>query len=249
MAGRSKMYLRYWWVCAKEAAQGTLERANAWAWLWGLIIALLLCWWGDYDLMLPATGLQLLFFGLALIGLAWVAAFSLRLLGAPARLHGTLSKKKDELEEALKPKLELLANQNCLWLGKSLSISVAVRNISNTTIDDVVVHLDRFVEGQSLANLPRGLCTREGRASRFNLLPHQTEYVLIGHVTPEGKLEYEFADGHKEISIAGRYKIKIKAYADGIPPVNRFFPIEFGQGGNNVSIANIVGGIDPEANG
>jgi hypothetical protein len=240
-----KLYLGFYRKCAVEAARGTLAWANAWAWFWGLLIVSLICWWGSYEVVLPGKPFESLVFGIVLLGAALIVAFLLRMIGAPARLYGALSERHEQLEAAheqlkasLRPKLELVADQKCLWTGTDLSISVGVRNLSDTTIRDVMVQLDRFVEGQGIANLPRNLRTREGQRPKFDLAPRQTEYMLIGRVVQGGRLRYDFVGDPQESSAPGSYKIKIKAYGDGTVPVNRFFPISFGDGGDSVSIAD-----------
>lgn len=241
-----KLYAYYWWLCAKEAARGTVEWANGWAWLFGGTLAWGLLYMAGYEMALPTNMPQLLAFGLILLVAAWVGAFVVRLFGAPARLDAQKQRKITDLEDSLKPKLELIVNQNCLWVGKEPSISIGIRNLSGSTVSGIIIHLDRFIEVVSIANMPRVLRTRTHGASTFDLRPGQTEYLLIGRVSSDGRLEYEFADGQTASSRSGGYKLKIKAYADGLFPINRFVPIRFGDVGNSASIGGVEVGIDPD---
>lgn len=108
-------YPVFLWMCATEAAQGTLERANGWAWAIGGV--LLLGWlviknqtqatmpplehWGDFAWFTLKMG------ALSLV-ISWLVIFVLRMCGAPARLYAQLEasvppKPKSDLELLLRP--------------------------------------------------------------------------------------------------------------------------------------------------
>jgi hypothetical protein len=86
-----KFYLRFYWECAKEAAKGSMARANAVAGLLGALILWLLLLWLGFKLDAPHTVTGHLELGVAAafasVILAWLAIIILRFLGAPARLY------------------------------------------------------------------------------------------------------------------------------------------------------------------
>ena len=38
---------RFWWACVREAAKGTLDKANAWSWAIGLPIGAIASWYWE----------------------------------------------------------------------------------------------------------------------------------------------------------------------------------------------------------
>jgi len=87
---RIRLYAGFWWACVKDAAEGTVDRANGWAWLVGVPGAWLVWWIFGYRLMAPDTLSQIVSYGLMFAGTAWVITFSVRLVGSPARLYEKL---------------------------------------------------------------------------------------------------------------------------------------------------------------
>jgi hypothetical protein len=79
--------IRFYGACVCEAAQGTIERANAWFWLIGLpIVALAGRYWEIGELTIPNTAPEFVTFMVVTVGVTWAVIFAIRLGGAPARL-------------------------------------------------------------------------------------------------------------------------------------------------------------------
>jgi hypothetical protein len=81
-------YLHFQWICSKEAAHGTIERANAWFWLVGIPVV----WFGGVylgygELMIPDHPQGFLTFMVVMVAASWVVFFVFRFLGAPSRLY------------------------------------------------------------------------------------------------------------------------------------------------------------------
>ena len=85
-----RVYLRFWWECAREAWPGSWSRANALATIFGGAILAVSAWWLGLTKEAPSSiegtmGFAL-FTGVSSLLLAWIVIFIVRLLGAPARL-------------------------------------------------------------------------------------------------------------------------------------------------------------------
>lgn len=185
----------------------------------------------------------------------WVSGALLLLLiflifvASPFRLW----RKKSAEIEALKSdgflKIALRTTMNSLWLEKNrASVSIAIENISDATIRDVFVELDRFVEGNPILNLPRKLRPRDEPGPKFDLAPHKTQYVLVGTVElePNSRFEWQFVNRENaDVSVAGKYVIKLKAYGDGIQPENRFIPLSIEKDGSEVTFGTASIHTDP----
>ena len=77
----------FWWDCAREAAHGTIEKANAWFWLIGLpIVAFAGRYWEVGELTIPDTAPGFLTFMVVTIVVTWLVLFVIRLFGAPSQL-------------------------------------------------------------------------------------------------------------------------------------------------------------------
>lgn len=90
-----KLYLGFWWRCAKEASAGSFDKANAYAAVLGGAILWIILWFvGLGNVIAPASLSGTI--GLAVAGafvsiiLAWCVIYAFRLLGAPARLYQKL---------------------------------------------------------------------------------------------------------------------------------------------------------------
>ena len=84
------LYFHFWWECAREAWHGSWSRANALAMIFGGAILAATAWWLGLTKEAPSSiegtvGFALLTGVLSLLS-AWAVIFSVRLLGAPARL-------------------------------------------------------------------------------------------------------------------------------------------------------------------
>jgi hypothetical protein len=77
----------FYWECTKDAARGTLEFANAWAYLIGVGIVAV-AGYGLWGLELVPPGDMQGYFTLALLALiaTWMVTFAIRFIGAPSRL-------------------------------------------------------------------------------------------------------------------------------------------------------------------
>jgi hypothetical protein len=92
----------FYWECAKAAAHGTIERANAWFWLIGLPIVAFAGWyWEVGELIIPDNPRGFVTFMIVMIAVTWVVFFVFRFLGAPARLHARREDEKHVLEERI----------------------------------------------------------------------------------------------------------------------------------------------------
>jgi hypothetical protein len=89
----------FWWACIREAAHGTIERANAWFWLVGIpIVAIAGRYWEIGQLTIPDTAPEFIVFMAVTVAVSWVVFFAIRLVGAPARLYARLADEKCEIE-------------------------------------------------------------------------------------------------------------------------------------------------------
>lgn len=134
-----------------------------------------------------------------------------------------------ELEGQLQPAIELKTTEKSVWFSEdAASLSVAVTNLSDSTIHNVFVELDRFVDSMPIVNLPRKLKPRDEPGPKFDLAPRRTQYVVFGtaYFGDDARVEYEFIDKQaNDYSRVGKYKVKLKAYGDDIQPVNCLFPL------------------------
>jgi len=188
--------------------------------------------------------LALAFAGLAvfpLIYLYWIRSI-------PGEWDKQKQEKIDELEDSLAAKITFAMPPNCLWSStEGTTISIGIFNPSGVTIKSVFVELDRFVSGPSLGNLPRRLRLRSENLTKFDLAPGKTEYVLIATIRKgdEAKIEFEFPDKSVwDVMRHGNYKLKLKAYGDGIRPINQFFPFTVNETGEQLSFGPLE--LEPE---
>ena len=71
--------VRFYWKCARWAASGTLERANAWYWLVGVpAIALIGLLTGRGKMTVPDTTVPFLSFMALTIVVSWIIFFAIR---------------------------------------------------------------------------------------------------------------------------------------------------------------------------
>jgi hypothetical protein len=100
----------FFWVCAKEAAKGTISRANAWFWVVGLPIVGAAFWFFD-DLApseipdnvdeIPSVLPDFIIFMGETIVVTWIVFFSFRLFGAPRRVWLREVKENERLSAVL----------------------------------------------------------------------------------------------------------------------------------------------------
>ncbi len=99
--------IRFWWACVRDAAEGTVEKANAWFWPIGIpIVALAGRYWEMGELTIPDTAPGFVAFMMVTVAISWVVFFAIRLVGAPARIYARLEDKKNELEAELEQSRE-----------------------------------------------------------------------------------------------------------------------------------------------
>lgn len=93
MVGERMVYLRFWWACAKDAWNGSLNLANTWSGLWGPFLLWLVFHWFGQSLRLPdqLDGYALLLV-LSFLVTTWIGVFAARLVGAPVRLYAKLQR-------------------------------------------------------------------------------------------------------------------------------------------------------------
>ncbi len=90
--------VNFYWECVKDAARGTLERANAWFWPIGVPIVAFVGWYlGIGTLTIPDTFPDFMVFMVVTVAVSWVVLFIVRLVGAPARLYARLEGEKREI--------------------------------------------------------------------------------------------------------------------------------------------------------
>lgn len=83
--------IRFYWLCIKDAWQGSFAIANGWSGLWGPFLIFSVFWYRGETLTLPdKLDSYALLFTLATLGSTWLALFLVRLCLAPARLHQRL---------------------------------------------------------------------------------------------------------------------------------------------------------------
>jgi hypothetical protein len=92
-------FLKFQWLCAKEAWRGSFILANAWYGLWGPVLIWLGSYWWGHPLKL-SVNLDRYAIGLVLACLAatWVGLLIARFLIAPAQLYWGQYKKARKLE-------------------------------------------------------------------------------------------------------------------------------------------------------
>ena len=90
--------LGFAWACIKDAAKGTTDKANAWAWLLGALALWGVLYWRGYELMPPQTMPGIIFLGAISFVVAWLIVFSWRLMGAPYRFHQIMLVKLQSLQ-------------------------------------------------------------------------------------------------------------------------------------------------------
>ena len=90
-------YPQFYWACICEAANGSLEQASLFAFLFGgIVLWAIVVIRGMTDQKMPTTGHWGEFaaftaeMGLLSVGIAWLIVFVFRLLGAPTRLYSRL---------------------------------------------------------------------------------------------------------------------------------------------------------------
>jgi hypothetical protein len=104
--------MRFYVACVREAAQGTIERANAWFWLIGVpIVALAGRYWEIGELTIPDTPLELITLMVVTVGVTWVVFFAIRLVGAPARLFW----REHDVRLTMEAQLAALAAPDADW--------------------------------------------------------------------------------------------------------------------------------------
>lgn len=93
--------LKFVWACVTDAARGTIERANAWAWLLGAFVLWMVLRWRGYELMPPDTMPGVILLGAICLVVAWIIVFLWRLFGAPYRLHLASNTEIKQLKAAI----------------------------------------------------------------------------------------------------------------------------------------------------
>src|ERR1700730_2268339 len=89
--------------CVKDAAGGTLERANAWFWFIGVPFVAFVGWYfGLGALTIPDTFQDFMVFMVVTVAASWAIFFVVRLVGAPARLYARLEDDKRESEARIR---------------------------------------------------------------------------------------------------------------------------------------------------
>jgi hypothetical protein len=105
----------FWWVCIREAAKGTLDKANAWFWPIGVPIVAFAGWyWEMGELTIPDTAPGFFIFMVVTVAISWVVFFVIRLFGAPARVYALLENEKSNLHAELE---QLRANRATLTIS------------------------------------------------------------------------------------------------------------------------------------
>lgn len=99
--------------CARWAAHGTIEKANAWFWLIGIpIVAFIGWWWGLGVLKFPAIWSEFFPFMVATVVASWAGFFVIRFVGAAPHFHRKL---RDEIKlrnEREAKKFEFVFDEN-----------------------------------------------------------------------------------------------------------------------------------------
>jgi hypothetical protein len=79
--------VHFWWQCVREAAVGTIEKANAWFWLIGIpLVSVAGRYWEVGELTIPDTVPGFLTFMVVTTAATWIVFFITRLIGAAAHL-------------------------------------------------------------------------------------------------------------------------------------------------------------------
>ena len=94
--------LKFYWLCLKEAARGSVDIANAWQGVWGIIALWAFGYWRGGPVMIPDKfdeyALIILFTSLVA---TWVGVFIFQFLTAPANLYRAQRERADDLRAEL----------------------------------------------------------------------------------------------------------------------------------------------------
>jgi hypothetical protein len=132
--------IKFLWLCIRKAARGSIEPANAWAWLGGTIIIGGGSYLLGYDLTIPHTWWGLLSGGLMFIGSTWIVVFIYRLFLAPGALYFGLHKQV----AAKYTKLEIFRKLEELYKeGEQLSLA-------NENLDGWATNVAKFLNDSGL---------------------------------------------------------------------------------------------------
>lgn len=213
-----------------------------------LVAALLLV--GSEDAARDEMIVRSVLAGVVVLGFPLV--YVIKFIQAPPRRDQVKQERIEKLQTAFEPNIEFITNEGTVWIdGNVASISVRVQNKSNVTLRDVFVELDRFAEGMQILNLPRKLKPRDEPGPKFDLPPRRTQYVILATVdlAPKTQIVYQFVDRQKtDVSNCGAYKNKLKAYGDGIQPINRFISLSVSENGDEIRFGTASLHIDPPSN-
>jgi hypothetical protein len=143
---------RLCWLCIKEAAEGTFNRANAVATiLGGIILWLLTLWLGGMKMEAPTSVAGTIGFavvlGVASLGVSWIVIFLWRLIGAPARLYTRLADEKAQIERELEQSrqrratLEVKAPYKRVQEQRWIYWQFALHNRGPAVAENVIVRL------------------------------------------------------------------------------------------------------------
>jgi hypothetical protein len=193
-----KLYVAFWLACVREAARGTLQKANVIAWFLGWLLLWLWFWWRGLDTRVAEDIPSLLTQGAAALCVAWIVIFVFRLLGAPARLHAKAQEQVAELEQKLSPRFTLsFDNEGFHHVpheheprkkqnGQRTAcaawwVLVRVRNESASWLHGCVAHL-------------AAVSFKDKEDERYEAVPHPHS-MKLAFMAPDGFDPVEFAPG------------------------------------------------------
>jgi hypothetical protein len=197
----------FYWLSIKEAAGGTLSRANAAATIFGgLILWIVVLSFGGLKMEAPtsiagAIGFAALL-GAASFGVSWVVLFLWRLYGAPGRLYGSaqasisaLNLEITALRNALKSDIMIILDQERYCVPQyfsdgtpsRLQFFIVVKNVGNTLLEHCQVRMmhDTGTDRQSPEY------TRFASCAPFIMRPDDVRIVSVFYATegdPENHL-------------------------------------------------------------
>ena len=167
----------------------------------------------------------------------------------PPRLHKEIEDENKTLKAHLIPRLVFIFDPNdpaCVRTDVVIhddergdevvfNYCVGITNNSGETVRDVSVKLVNLGKTQS-SILPKTLKPRDHDTEKFDLRPHDTEYVHVArssnHPDVNGVVLRYFDTSVPNIIPHGKYRIKLKAYGDGVMPENHFFVLKSDKSGS-----------------
>lgn len=219
------------WLCIKEAAHGTIERANAWFWLIGVpLVWIGGRYWEVGELTIPDNTPGFLTFMIVTGAVTWAVFFLFRLVGAPSRLYWQ-ERDARTAAESRQSALEILFDPRDTNYVRPITglhgqtgefFSIGIRNPGNTTIYDITVRaLDSWFTRTAIAEAALGQSiSHHYPVSIIQLAalhPHAPEIVQVFGIS------YHAASSNPEYIYNTVQRFTLEASAKDTPSIRKEF--------------------------